>query len=264
MKFTKFGLKLFYLFLLVSLVPSGIAGGIVYKYTHDRTKEEVLGQLRYKAYSLNEKLNLLLSKRRFRVIDFSSDGFIRDCVEQLSYSPPEHSQISEKLNNHLIVNKKDIDPDILEIEILNDKGKVLASTSQEQIGKDKSHEDYFMVPFLFQEQRGSHFSDDLKSSEVLSSELELVFSSILTDKFFHRPLGVITTKVKGEILQDMLEKLSDLSGSAEGFEEERHHCDIYIVNSDKLMIAGSSCTEETGLGKIIDTMQVEEVLGDQR
>ena len=259
MKFTRFGLKLFYLFLLVSLVPSGIAGAVVYKYTHDRTKEDVLGQLRYKAHSLNDKLGLLLSKRRFRVVDFGSDGFIRDCVEQLSNLPPDPSQISEKLNNHLIINKKNLDPDILEIEILDHKGEVIASTSEGQMGKDKSHEDYFRNPFLYQEQRGLFFSDALRSPETPHSNMELVFSSILTDKFFHKPLGVITTKVKGEVLQDMLEKSSNLSGSAEGFEEKRL-CDIYIVNSDKLMIAGSSCNKETGLGKIIDTMQVEEVL----
>ncbi len=258
MKFTRFGLKLFYLFLLVSLVPSGVAGAIVYKYTHNRVKEDVLDQLRYKVHSLNEKLNLLLSKRRFRVIDFSSDGFIRDSVEQLSYMPLDHSQISDELNNHLVINKKTLDPDILEIEVLDHKGEVVASTSQGQIGINKSHEDYFKNPFLLQEQRGSFFSDALSSSETPNSDIQLVFSSILTDKFFHKPLGVITTKVNGAILQDMLEGLSNLSGT-EGFEKEKH-CDIYIVNSDKLMIAGLSCTGEISSGKIIDSMQVEEVL----
>ena len=89
MKFTRFGTKLFYLFLLVSLVPLGIAGAIVYLYMHDSTKEEVLKQLRSNAHSLNSQLNLLLSKRRFRVADFSSDGFIRDCVDRISYHPLE-------------------------------------------------------------------------------------------------------------------------------------------------------------------------------
>jgi len=131
MKFTRFGTKLFYLFLLVSLVPLGIAGAIVYLYMHDSTKEEVLKQLRSNAHSLNIQLNLLLSKRRFRVADFSSDGFIRDCVDKISYHPLEHARILVELNNHLVVNKKSLDPEILEVEILDHTGKVIASTSQE-------------------------------------------------------------------------------------------------------------------------------------
>ena len=157
MKFTKFGTKLFYLFLIVSLIPLAIAGTIVYLYMHHSTKEEVLKQLRSNAHSLNSQLNLLLSKRRFRVADFSSDGFIRDCVEKISYQPLEHSRIIEKLNTHLVANKKSLDPDIIDVEILNHLGKVIASTSQEQMGKDNSHTDYFRIPVPFPRANGSIF-----------------------------------------------------------------------------------------------------------
>lgn len=149
MKFTKFGNRLFGFFLLVSILPLSIAGAIVYKYVYDRTKNEVLNQLRTAVHNHNDNLHLLLTKRRFRVVDFSSDGFIRDCVDRMSSFPSEYSQIREKLNTHLIINKKGLDPDILEVEILNGEGKVIASTSREQIGKDKSHEDYFRGPIPF-------------------------------------------------------------------------------------------------------------------
>ncbi len=89
MRYTKVVFKLFYLFLLISLVPLGIAGTIVYKHVHDSTRDEVFRQLRSMSYSLNNQLDLLLSKRRFRVTDFGSDGFIRDCVEQMAKMPPE-------------------------------------------------------------------------------------------------------------------------------------------------------------------------------
>ncbi len=41
MRYTKVVFKLFYLFLLVFLVPLGIAGTIVYKHVHDITRDEV-------------------------------------------------------------------------------------------------------------------------------------------------------------------------------------------------------------------------------
>lgn len=253
MKFTKFGAKLLYLFILGSLIPLGITGAIVYKYIHDSTKEEVLRQLRSNAYNLNEQLNLLLSKRRFRVADFSSDGFIRDSVEQMSYLPLENARITEKLNTHLVVNKKSLDPDILEIEILNHQGNVIASTSREQIGRDKSHEDYFRIPFLSQEQRGPFFADALNAP----GRLQLVFSTILSDKTFQRPLGILVTKVRGEILQDILETpmhLSDKGGVPGSYGE------IYIVNRDKLLIASSGDYEDLHFRQAINTMEIQEVL----
>lgn len=256
MKFTKFGAKLFYLFLLGALIPLCIAGTVVYKYVHDRTREEVLKQLRTTAHDLNEKLHLLLTKRRFRLVDFSSDGFIRDCVEQMAYIPPEYSQIRKKLNTHLIVNKKSLDPNIIEIEIINHRGKVVASTSQDQISKDRSQEDYFRIPFLSQEQKGPYFADTLNTKET-SEELQLVFSTILSDKTFHKPLGVLVTKVKGEILQDILD-IPNYQSDKENFTglcEE-----AYIVNSNKLMIASSSGHNSIHSKEKINLMEIQEVL----
>ena len=257
MKFTKFGFKFLCLFLLVAFVPLGIAGTIVYKYVHDKTKEEVLRQLRSMSHSLNDQLNLLLSKRRFRVVDFSSDGFIRDCVEQMSFLNTERSiDICEKLNSHLIVNKKKLDPDILEIEILNPKGKVIASTLQEQISKDKSHKDYFRVPFLSVEQRGSYFGNNLERTET-TDELRLVFSTILRDKVFQRPIGVIVTKVKGDILNNILDQNSyhsDKESVNSSFDE------IYIINSDKVIIASSIVSNNINFMQIIDIRIVRETL----
>ena len=256
MKFTKFGNRLFGFFLLVSILPLSIAGTIVYKHIYDRTKDEVLNQLRAAVHNHNDKLHLLLTKRRFRVVDFSSDGFIRDCVDRMSSFPSEYSKIREKLNTHLTVNKKSLDPDILEIEILNGEGKVIASTFREQIGKSKSHENYFRVPFLSQEQKGSYFADAIKKAGN-TEELQLVFSGILKDKILHRPLGVLVTKVRGSILQSII-------GVYEKDDAGHHSGEVYIVNSNKLMIASSNSTNKTvGLDQIIDTKHVRDVLASK-
>ncbi len=265
MKFTKFGVKLFCFFLLVSLVPLGVVGTIVYKYVHDRTKDEVLKQLESTAYNLNARLNLLLVKRTYRVVDFSSDGFIRDCVEQMSVIPPrpngvaglaEYSHIRDKLNSHLIINTKSLDPNIIEVEILNGKGKVVASTAQEQIGKVKSHEDYFRVPFLSSETKGTFFSGDHRRSES-HNELQLVFSTILTDKVLHRPLGIIVTKVKGNVLQEIL----DIKKYYTGKEGLSGSCsEVYVVNKDNLMIANSIDSGDIGFKQTVDTKVVQEVM----
>ena len=253
MKFTRFGNKLFGFFLLVSILPLSIADAIVYKHVYNSTKNEVLDQLRAAVHNHNDKLHLLLTKRRFRVVDFSSDGFIRDCVDRMYSFPSKSHQISEELNTHLIINKKGLDSDILEIEILSNKGEVIASTSREQIGEDKSHEDYFRGPFLSQEQQGSYFADAIKKQEN-TEELQLVFSGILTDKILHRPLGVLVTKVRGSILQGIIGVYGEDSSV-------EHSGEVYIVNSNELMIASSNYDNTAvGFNKIIDTKHVRDVL----
>ncbi|MDR4505989.1 MAG: HAMP domain-containing protein [Candidatus Scalindua sp.] len=260
MKLTKFGVKLFLLFLLVTIVPLGIAGTIVYKYVHDRTREEVQRHLRSTAHSLNEQLKLLLSKRRIRVVDFSSDGFISDCVEQMNRKTPDYSEISERLNTYLIKKQKRLDPDLIEVSILNKGGEVIASSSRHQIGKDKSSEVYFRDPFLSLESKGPYFSDALERSEK-GEELQLVFSAILADKDLHRPMGVLVTKVKGNILEGILKEPMYRSDK-ESFVDPSG--EIYIVNSNKLMLLNSRFLEGSGFNQIVDTKAVKEVLTSKR
>ena len=256
MKFTKFGTKLFYLFLVVSLIPLAITGGVVYKYVYDSTMQEVQKNLRFNAYSLKAQLEHLLSKRMFRVADFCSDGYIRDCVEQAIYRPSEDSQIIEKLITHLKINKKSLDPDILEIDILNHEGKVIASTLHEQMGKDKSNTDYFRTPFLSQEQKGPYFADSLEYSED-QGKSTLVFSQMLTDKRFLNPLGVLVIKVKGEILQSLLIHNGEKS-------KTKDFGNIYILNHNQELIAGTVNGAYYRFGDIIDSTEVRKTLETKR
>ena len=255
MKITKFGTRLFCFFLLVSLIPLGIAGTIVYKYVHDRTKDEVLRQQQFTANTINRELRHLLTQRKFRIMDFSADGFIRDCVEQVSLKFPDYPQISKKLNSHLIINNMDLDTDIVEIEILDNKGQVIASTSHNQIGKDRSHKDYFRFPFLLQEGKGSFYVGVLEGPET-TDNLQLVFSTILTDKILHRPMGVISTKVNADIIQSLLkehmyyfdkEGLNSFSGM------------LCILSGNMLNIAKTSTFKSDNLNQVSHTKSVQEV-----
>ncbi len=175
----------------------------------------------------------------------------------MSLSPPEYIQIRENLNIHLISNKKSIDPDILEIEILNSKGEVVASTAQEQIGKNKSHENYFRNPFLTHEQKSPFFADAIKREEG-TGELQLIFSGILTDKLLDKPLGVLVTKVRGSILMDIF-GTQNHKNDMEIFSD--HSGEVYIVNGNRLMTANSiSSNNVNRLNQKIDTKCILKVL----
>ncbi len=70
-----------------------------------------------------------------RVIDFSSDGFIRDSVFKINES--QDAFVVKELSNYLVKNKKSLDSAILGINIINKDGEVIASTDVNEIGRRK-------------------------------------------------------------------------------------------------------------------------------
>lgn len=84
-----------------------------------------------------------------------------------------------------------------------------------------------------------------------------MFSGILTDKILHRPLGVLVTIVRGSILQSII-GVYEKEGSGDQSGE------IYIVNSNKLMVVSSNSADKTvDLDQKIDTKHVRDVLASK-
>ena len=196
-----------------------------------------------------------MDQRKFRIMDFSADGFIRASVEQVSLRFPGYSQIGKELKSHLILNNKKLDNDIVEIEILDNQGQVITSTSHDQIGKDRSRKDYFRFPFLLQEEKGSFFMGVLESPEI-THNLQLVFSTILTGKILQRPIGVISTKVNVDIIQKLLKKHMD------HFDKEGLNSfsgTICVVSENMLKIAKISTFEDDNFNLMSHAKAVQEV-----
>ncbi len=89
-----------------------------------------------------------------------------------------------------------------------------------------------------------------------TDDLRLVFSTILKDKILQSPLGIIVTKVNGGLIQDVFSQHMfhpDVESNLGSFGE------IYIVNSDKIMIANSTSSRTMVYKQIINTKPVPEV-----
>ncbi|MHC4197685.1 MAG: PDC sensor domain-containing protein, partial [Planctomycetota bacterium] len=63
-------------------------------------------------------------------------------------------EIIKRLNTHLRANKKSLNPDILEVLILNKAGIVIASSDDVNVGKNLSKNDYFREPLVHFEETG--------------------------------------------------------------------------------------------------------------
>ncbi len=79
---------------------------------------------------------LFLDSKKWRVIDFSSDGFIRDSLEIISDRGTQSDAVS-RLNAHLRQNKKSLDTQLTSIAVLDIDGMVVASTTEEWVGIER-------------------------------------------------------------------------------------------------------------------------------
>lgn len=80
----------------------------------------------------------------------------------------------------------------------------------------------------------------------------------MTDKILQRPLGILVTKVKGSVLQNLLDE--PIHHQPEDENRADSYGSIYIVNKDKLMIANSISSESIRFKQVIDTNEVQKVL----
>ena len=85
-----------------------------------------------------------LDARSGRVIDFSSDGFIKDSLETITRGGVHKDEAISALSRHLSTNKKPLDHYIVAIAVVDKEGKVIASTKETIIGVDVSGREPFL------------------------------------------------------------------------------------------------------------------------
>jgi len=71
---------------------------------------------------------LLIAANKIRIMDFSSDGFIKICTEEIAWRKDRIHYYVNRLNTHLIKNKMPLDHDIIELFITDLGGTVVSST----------------------------------------------------------------------------------------------------------------------------------------
>ncbi|MCP4366280.1 MAG: hypothetical protein GY800_13430, partial [Planctomycetes bacterium] len=176
---TRFGVNQLCWFMLIALLPLTIAGTVCYFFVKSQIKRDVFTELQLEAWGIQGNIESILGKNLARIEDFSSDGFIRDSANTLSLSGIDQEAVRANLNRHLEVNKKGLDPSITEVFVTDTAGRVVASTSDSNIGNYVSEEPYFTQPFLHFEQTGPLFSRETMPKKGIG-ETGLVFSTLLT------------------------------------------------------------------------------------
>ncbi len=271
--------KILFWFLLPSVLIATVATVFCYLYTYKMTKRNIFDQLEIAADELHKKTKVFLSGKKERTVDFSSDGFTRNCTEEIAKKDSRREYYIKALNTHLVTNKKPLDPDILAIFVVDLDGKVIGSTEAFLLGLDVSGETYFPETM----KRGSYISDLLYSPEFRQNMFfgEEYFSNtkrsgsyisdlpdspeyrqksffdvtrLLLRKGGQDPIGIIVNRYSGDSLRKVTHsEITEESGHVKqlvGFGETG---EAYIVNRDKLMITESRFIENAMYNQVVDT-----------
>src|SRR3990167_6119282 len=97
--------KLITFSLCVTIIPIALIATTYYLKSREAIKRQTLDGLT--AVAESRKLHILefMEGRKGRTEDFSSDGFIRDCVQKIDQDVSDRDQVDKNLKRHLLVNK---------------------------------------------------------------------------------------------------------------------------------------------------------------
>jgi PAS domain S-box-containing protein len=252
--------KILFWFLVIAIIPSATTGFFGYQIGQGILKKYVYNQLSIAAEGVHGRINGFLEIKKERIVDFSSDGFIRDNTERISYYGDTSNRVLD-LSNHLARNKMPLDPDILETFVTDMYGKIVSSSNPQHVGLNRSDEYYFTGA-----KRESVCVTDLHQC-IDADELVIEVSRLLTSRTGGKlkSVGVIVNRIKGSSLANLLVK--DTTNREETI-VPGSYLTTYIINNNDQVIAGSNVHKDEMLQVAINTEPVikfnetgEEIIG---
>ncbi len=129
-----------------------------------------------------------------------------------------------------------------DVFVLDPKGTIIAASDEEDIGKDKSNDPYFL---------GGKERIFIKDAYISSHKQRktLAFSAPILNKEGNRFLGVVVLRSSSEVLSQITTGRTGLGETGE----------VYLVNKDDYMISPSRFIDEVFLKQKIDPRHTEEV-----
>ncbi|MGR3310052.1 MAG: sensor histidine kinase, partial [Candidatus Brocadiales bacterium] len=184
-----------------------------------------------------------------RILAFASDGFIRDSLESIVHIGAFSYSVVDSLNNHLIQNKKPLDPHILEMSVTNMDGKVVAATNETLIGNDISGQEVFLQ--VINGSRDRAYVSQPIHIPYLQADC-IFFAALVTPREGGDAIGVI-------INTHILAALSEITISRAGMGATG---EVYLVNKDRLMLTESRFIKGAPLKQVVDTEPIRKIASE--
>ncbi len=224
----KFGKRLLGWIIILVIVPLALVSLLVYSRGKDILRGQVYTTLEVAADGVRSRLFGLIEQKKNRVRDFSSDGFIRERLEEIAVRPDD-AGAARRLDGHLARNKKPLDSDILDIFIFDRTGRPVAGTNAERLEKGSFEPEFFAsgksvaTMFSIEEHHAPrHFA--------VSAPL----TSLLNGKF----IGVITVLFKASSVDNILAVSTESRGRRTAF-KNANGMRVSIVDRSMTVISSS-------------------------
>lgn len=233
--------KLLITFLAIAIIPLVFVSALSFYNAKTALEEATLKGLRIAATAKKAEVLEYLTGKKGRTIDFASDGFIREQAEFITRASTNEEKIraSKLLNAHLSVNKKPLDPEILEIRVLNLQGKIIGSSQGEYLlglgwGTDQ--------PYFLKGLESTYIQDAgvfVQPGAVEEFQEVIAIGTPLKSRTIDKTIGVLVNFYNLANIQDVLlgrgaHRWGDLPPG-----EQETSRDIFLINQRKLLMTPS-------------------------
>jgi PAS domain S-box-containing protein len=237
--------RLLIIFLAIALIPMSFISTLSFYNARGALVEATLNGLAAAAAAKKAEVLEYLNGKRGRTIDFASDGFIRDQAETISQAATGEEKIrsSRLLNNHLMVNKKPLDREILEIRILDLQGKIIGSSEGEYLlglgwGVDQ--------PYFLEGLRNTYMQDAsvfTRPGTIEEYHEVITIGTPLKSRTADKTIGVLVNFYSLANIQSVLLG-AGMHQREEPSTDEKTLKDIFLVNQRMLLMTPSRKVED--------------------
>lgn len=228
------GSGMYYLFVLVALASFFITATTVFIRTHQMLKERIFSELQISLKGIDGLLGAFIDGKKGRALDFCSDGIIKDGLTFYDPDDPDVNELIRQMGNHLAKNKLVLDSYQESIMVLNLKGKVVFSSDQTLLGRDKSGKDYFLELSRYFRDKNLRpqnlnllgYVSDVYVSDDLAVPV-FCLSAIVIGRTTGLPLGIVVNRYKADVLDKFIKRGENQLGETGK---------VYIINKEGLLL----------------------------
>jgi PAS domain S-box-containing protein len=234
---------------IVILLPILAVISIMFENDREEIEALIIRELRQNADESESNILMYMEMNRYRIHDFSSDGFIVNSLERI-----QGKEAGRVLGEYMRLHKLPIFKEIYRLNIITaPDGHVLASTAPEMVGEDVSREEFFRngLKVVSVAEIATKFGPELAVSAPIYSRVEK--GKVLGVITGFVPLSRFVEFFNGQYMR----RLGALSWSEWGRWDS---FEIYMVNRDKLLITPFRYVPGSVLKQKVDTFPVRECL----
>ena len=250
--FSGIGRKLLCWFLTLSILPIMVVAILTYQYARETIKNELLNEESFLAEGIKNHIQTILNAGEYSSQFFASDEFIRRHLEILNHNPND-MRIVRKFNDYMVY-KTNLNKDFYETFILNQAGIIVASSSENSIGRIEIGADYFTYG-----KEGPYVKDVYRDENT--GEFSIAFAAPVLRKRGGKFLGVLVIRYNASKLNEITAgKKVDVEEDVGTFLRRGKTSEAYIVNENHFMITGSRFKESAILSQLVNTEPVTAAL----